>query len=105
MPEIPDCPDGAAALKSDLELEERRLQRYRDRVAEANELGLPDVAEALRPLLTPTQDHVIGRVVYGPTITRGAVPASPAGAGGLGGRVLVPGLPTRPAAHHPSGRR
>ena len=59
VPEIPDCPDGAAALKSDLELEERQLQRYRDRVAEAADLGLPDVAEALRPLLAQTQDHVI----------------------------------------------
>jgi bacterioferritin len=59
VPEIPDCPDGAAALKADLELEERQLQRYRARVAEATELGLPDVAEALRPLLAQTQDHVI----------------------------------------------
>ena len=59
VPEVPDCPDGATALKADLDLEERQLQRYRDRVAEATELGLPDVAEALRPLLTQTQDHVI----------------------------------------------
>lgn len=59
VPAIPDCPDGAAALKADLELEERQLQRYRDRVAEATEMGLPDVAEALRPLLQQTQDHVI----------------------------------------------
>lgn len=59
VPGIPDQPDGAAALKADLDLEERQLQRYRDRVAEAAELGLPDVAEALRPLLTQTQDHVI----------------------------------------------
>jgi bacterioferritin len=28
-------------------------------VAEATEMGLPDVAEALRPLLQQTQDHVI----------------------------------------------
>jgi bacterioferritin len=28
-------------------------------VAEAGDLGLPDVAEPLRPLLTQTQDHVI----------------------------------------------
>jgi bacterioferritin len=59
VPGIPDQPDGAAALKSDLDLEERQLDRYRDRVAEATQLGLPDVAEALRPLLTQTQDHVI----------------------------------------------
>jgi bacterioferritin len=59
VPPVPDCPDGAAALRADLELEERQLQRYRDRVAEAGALGLPDVAEALRPLLEQTQDHVI----------------------------------------------
>lgn len=59
VPAVPDCPDGASALQADLELEERQLQRYRDRVAEAGELGLPDVAEALKPLLTQTQDHVI----------------------------------------------
>lgn len=59
VPGIPDCPDGAAALKADLELEERQLDRYRERVAQATELGLADVAEALRPLLTQTQDHVI----------------------------------------------
>jgi bacterioferritin len=59
VPDVPDCADGAAALRADLELEERQLRRYRDRVAEATGLGLPDVAEALRPLLTQTQDHVI----------------------------------------------
>jgi bacterioferritin len=58
VPEIPDVSDGAAALKTDLELEERQLQRYRDRVAQAVDLGLPDVAEVLRPLLEQTQDHV-----------------------------------------------
>jgi bacterioferritin len=58
VPGIPDCPDGATALRTDLELEERQLQRYRDRVTQANDLGLPDVAEALRPLLEQTQDHV-----------------------------------------------
>jgi bacterioferritin len=59
VPPVPDCPDGASALRADLELEERQLQRYRDRVAEAGDMGLPDVAEALRPLLEQTQDHVI----------------------------------------------
>jgi bacterioferritin len=59
VPAVPDCPDGASALQADLDLEERQLQRYRDRVAEATEIGLPDVAEALRPLLEQTQDHVI----------------------------------------------
>jgi bacterioferritin len=58
VPSVPDTPDGAAALKADMELEERQLDRYRQRVAEAGDLGLPDVAEALRPLLQQTQDHV-----------------------------------------------
>ena len=59
VPPVPDCPDGAGALQADLDLEERQLQRYRDRVADADALRLPDVAEALRPLLQQTQDHVI----------------------------------------------
>jgi bacterioferritin len=59
VPAIADFPDGASALKADLDLEESQLQRYRDRVAQATELGLPDVAEALRPLLSQTQDHVV----------------------------------------------
>jgi bacterioferritin len=46
------------ALKEDLNLEERQLSRYRQRVEQANELGLPDLAEALAPLLKETQDHV-----------------------------------------------
>ncbi|MGH3950018.1 MAG: ferritin-like domain-containing protein [Pseudonocardiaceae bacterium] len=58
VPDVPDCPDGASALRADLELEERQLKRYRQRVAEADDLGLPDVTEALRPLLQQTQDHV-----------------------------------------------
>ena len=58
VPAIPDCPDGATALRTDLELEENQLGRYRQRVQDANDLGLPDVAEALRPLLEQTQDHV-----------------------------------------------
>ena len=58
VPPVPCAPDGEQALKSDLELEERQLERYRTRVAEATDLGLPDVAEALRPLLQQTQDHV-----------------------------------------------
>jgi len=59
VPAVAESPDGATALRADLELEERQLRRYRDRVTEAQELGLPDVAEALRPLLEQTQDHVI----------------------------------------------
>jgi bacterioferritin len=59
VPEIANEPDEDAALRLDLKLETDQLQRYRDRVAEANELGLPDVAEALKPLLAQTQDHVM----------------------------------------------
>jgi bacterioferritin len=46
------------ALQADLDLETEQLQRYRDRVQQATDMGLPDVAEALRPLLTQTQEHV-----------------------------------------------
>lgn len=58
VPAVPNAPDDVAALRLDLELEENQLQRYRDRVEQATDLGLPDVAEALRPLLQQTQDHV-----------------------------------------------
>ena len=58
VPDVPDASDGPSALKADVELEQRQLGRYRTRVIEANDLGLPDVAEALRPLLQQTQDHV-----------------------------------------------
>ena len=47
-----------AALGQDLSLEERQLERYRERIDEAHLLGLPDVAEALVPLLSETQNHV-----------------------------------------------
>jgi bacterioferritin len=40
VPPVRDCPDAPAALQADLQLEERQLQRYRDRVAEAGALGL-----------------------------------------------------------------
>lgn len=46
------------ALELDLELETSQLERYRERVEQTIEMGLPDVAEALRPLLQQTQDHV-----------------------------------------------
>jgi bacterioferritin len=46
------------ALQQDLDLEEKQLERYRERVGEANDLGIPDVAEALSPLLEQTQDHI-----------------------------------------------
>ncbi|BBZ13304.1 ferritin-like domain-containing protein [Mycobacterium branderi] len=58
VPGVPDVTDGASALKADVELERRQLDRYRQRVMDATDLGLPDVAEALRPLLQQTQDHV-----------------------------------------------
>jgi bacterioferritin len=50
--------DARAALHADLDLETHQLERYRERVQQANDLGLADVAEALRPLLTQTQEHV-----------------------------------------------
>ena len=46
------------ALRADLALESDQLERYRQRFAQANDLGLADVAEALRPLLEQTQEHV-----------------------------------------------
>jgi bacterioferritin len=58
VPPIPNHPDGASALQADLALEEAQLERYRARYKEANDLNLPDVGEALRPLLQQTQDHV-----------------------------------------------
>jgi bacterioferritin len=50
--------DGRAALAADLGLETHQLERYRHRFAQANDLGLADVAEAIRPLLAQTQEHV-----------------------------------------------
>jgi bacterioferritin len=58
VPEVPDEIDPERAIAADLELEERQLARYRERFEQAEEIGLPDVAEALRPLLEQTQDHV-----------------------------------------------
>lgn len=49
---------GREALAADLRLEETQLERYRKRFADAMDLGLADVAEALRPLLEQTQEHV-----------------------------------------------
>jgi len=59
--EVPDVPaeaDTRKALEMDLALEKEQLQRYRDRTAQATDLNLVDVAEALRPLLEQTQEHV-----------------------------------------------
>jgi bacterioferritin len=50
--------DSRAALVADLRLERRQLDRYRERFTQATDLGLADVAEALRPLLEQTQEHV-----------------------------------------------
>jgi bacterioferritin len=46
------------ALQADLRLESNQLDRYRERITQATEAGLPDVSEALRPLLEQTQEHV-----------------------------------------------
>ena len=56
--EVPKWTDSHEALQADLRLEEGQLGRYRERFAQANQLGLADVAEALRPLLEQTQEHV-----------------------------------------------
>lgn len=58
VPSIPSVTDTHGALELDLELEEQQLVRYRERIQQAQDLGLPDVAEALRPLLEQTQEHV-----------------------------------------------
>lgn len=50
--------ESVQALRDDLSLERRQLERYRERYEQAEGLGLADVAEALRPLLTQTQEHV-----------------------------------------------
>jgi bacterioferritin len=55
---VPPTTDSRGALEADLSLEQEQLERYRGRFAQANELGLADVAEALRPLLEQTQEHV-----------------------------------------------
>jgi bacterioferritin len=59
VPKITNEPDEDAALRLDLDLETSQLHRYRERVAQADQIGLPDVAEALKPLLAQTQDHVM----------------------------------------------
>ncbi|MFZ0665035.1 MAG: ferritin-like domain-containing protein [Acidimicrobiales bacterium] len=55
---VPAWTDSKGALEADLELETGQLDRYRQRFEQAMELGLADVAEALRPLLEQTQEHV-----------------------------------------------
>jgi bacterioferritin len=58
VPDVPSETDARRAFALDLELEERQLANYRERFEQTQDLGLPDVAEALRPLLEQTQDHV-----------------------------------------------
>jgi len=58
VPDVSSAADSRAALEADLTLETRQLERYRERVQQATDIGLADVAEALRPLLTQTQEHV-----------------------------------------------
>jgi bacterioferritin len=58
VPPVERASDSRRALQADLRLESDQLDRYRQRFAQANELQLADVAEALRPLLEQTQEHV-----------------------------------------------
>ena len=58
VPRVEHIEDGRSALSADLKLEEGQLEDYRERFSQAMELGLADVAEALRPLLEQTQEHV-----------------------------------------------
>jgi bacterioferritin len=55
---VPSWTNSRGALEADCRLEESQLERYRERFAQANELGLADVAQALQPLLEQTQEHV-----------------------------------------------
>jgi bacterioferritin len=58
VPPVTRAADSRQALQADLRLESDQLERYRQRFAQANDLELADVAEALRPLLEQTQEHV-----------------------------------------------
>jgi bacterioferritin len=58
VPPVPPTDGAKEALEADLRLESNQLDRYRERIIQATELGLVDVAEALRPLLEQTQEHV-----------------------------------------------
>jgi bacterioferritin len=57
VPTIGSEEEATAALRADLDLESTQLERYRERVAQAEAIGLPDVAAALGPLLEQTQEH------------------------------------------------
>lgn len=58
VPAVDRWTTGQEALEADLRLEVSQLERYRERFSQATDLGLADVAEALRPLLEQTQEHV-----------------------------------------------
>lgn len=58
VPAVATAADTRTALSQDLELEQTQLERYRERVRQAEDMALGDVSEALRPLLQQTQDHV-----------------------------------------------
>ena len=58
VPAVERNGDSRLALQADLRLETEQLERYRERFGQANDLNLADVAEALRPLLEQTQEHV-----------------------------------------------
>ena len=58
VPPIATETDTMRALQLDLQLEQRQLDRYRQRIDQATELSLHDVADAIRPLLQQTQEHV-----------------------------------------------
>lgn len=58
LPDFPLEDNTKEALEADLELESTQLERYRKRVQQADALGLPDVAEALSPVLEETQHHL-----------------------------------------------
>jgi bacterioferritin len=58
VPSVERNSDSRLALEADLRLETGQLERYRERFGQANDLNLADVAEALRPLLEQTQEHV-----------------------------------------------
>jgi bacterioferritin len=58
VPTVQQIDDPRRALEQDLELEEDQLERYRERVSQFESENLTDVAEAIRPLLEQTQDHV-----------------------------------------------
>ncbi len=58
VPPVTAAEGSREALELDLQLEEAQLDHYRQRVRDADDAGLPDVSEALRPLLEQTQEHV-----------------------------------------------